>query len=54
MTSSSHLQLSFGKTEKASLSVYTAHLVEGLETGEADIDKDGENFVSRFASLRQR
>ncbi|MEL7054501.1 MAG: caspase family protein, partial [Cyanobacteria bacterium J06588_5] len=41
MTSSNHLQLSFGKSESASLSVYTQYLIEGLKTGDADIDKDG-------------
>jgi EAL domain-containing protein (putative c-di-GMP-specific phosphodiesterase class I) len=41
MTSSSHLQLSFGEKEDSGLSVYTTSLVDGLRTGEADLDQDG-------------
>lgn len=44
LASSSHLQLSFGHKQDASLSVYTNFLVHGLKTGEADLDRDG--FVS--------
>ena len=57
MTSSNHLQLSFGKNEDASLSVYTQHLIEGLKTGEADIDKDGLISVQdlhRYVTHRSR
>jgi EAL domain-containing protein (putative c-di-GMP-specific phosphodiesterase class I) len=42
MASSSHIQLSFGQKEESSLSVYTACLVDGLRTGEPDLDQDGE------------
>jgi EAL domain-containing protein (putative c-di-GMP-specific phosphodiesterase class I) len=41
MASSSHMQLSFGNKENSSLSVYTSYLVEGLKTGDADLDNDG-------------
>jgi EAL domain-containing protein (putative c-di-GMP-specific phosphodiesterase class I) len=41
MASSSHIQLSFGNKEDSSLSVYTSYLVDGLKTGEADLDNDG-------------
>jgi EAL domain-containing protein (putative c-di-GMP-specific phosphodiesterase class I) len=54
MASSSHIQLSFGQKEDSSLSIYTACLVDGLRTGEPDVDRDGEisaqdlhHYVSR-------
>ena len=41
MASSSHLQLSFEQKGDTSLSIYTTYLVDGLKTGEADLDQDG-------------
>jgi len=41
MASSNHVQTSFGATDSIELSAYTSHIVEGLKTGEADLDKDG-------------
>ena len=44
MTSSSHLQLSFGEKENSGLSIYTNCLIDGLRSGDADLDQDG--FIS--------
>lgn len=41
MASSGHLQLSFEQKGDASLSLYTAYLVDGLKTGAADIGQKG-------------
>jgi EAL domain-containing protein (putative c-di-GMP-specific phosphodiesterase class I)/uncharacterized caspase-like protein len=41
MASSSHIQPSFSRIDASSLSIYTSYLVEGLKTGEADLDNDG-------------
>jgi EAL domain-containing protein (putative c-di-GMP-specific phosphodiesterase class I) len=42
LASSSHIQSSLGQKEVDSLSVYTDCLVNGMRTGEADLDEDGE------------
>lgn len=41
LASSSHIQASFGQKEASRLSIYTDCLVNGLNTGEADLDNDG-------------
>jgi EAL domain-containing protein (putative c-di-GMP-specific phosphodiesterase class I) len=57
MASSSHLQLSFGRKENSELSIYTNYLVDGLKTGEADLDEDGVISVRdlhRYVSSKTR
>ncbi|MEL7037613.1 MAG: SUMF1/EgtB/PvdO family nonheme iron enzyme [Cyanobacteria bacterium J06592_8] len=53
LTSSSSTQTSF-EQENAALSLYTQYLVEGIEKGAADIDKDGKIYVQELHNYAKK
>ncbi|MGB3519036.1 MAG: GUN4 domain-containing protein [Elainellaceae cyanobacterium] len=53
LTSSSSLQYSF-EQRGGSLSIYTHYLVEGIRTGAADVDEDGEISVQELHDYAKR